>query len=83
MEPNFNGTLNMRLKWNKIKQYDEKKLKIVIYLATQWINGVGGTMVLGWSAGAIGQNSRRHHYRARLAQWRAGDLYILFFIGSG
>jgi hypothetical protein len=26
MEPNFNGTLNMRLKWNKIKQYDEKKL---------------------------------------------------------
>jgi hypothetical protein len=24
MEPNFNGTLNMRLKWNKIKQYDEK-----------------------------------------------------------
>jgi hypothetical protein len=40
MEPNFNGTLNMRLKWNKIKQYD-KKLKIVIYLATQWIHGVG------------------------------------------
>jgi hypothetical protein len=24
MEPNLNGTLNMRLKWNKIKQYDEK-----------------------------------------------------------
>jgi hypothetical protein len=24
MEPNFHGTLNMRLKWNKIKQYDEK-----------------------------------------------------------
>jgi hypothetical protein len=24
MELNFNGRLNMRLKWNKIKQYDEK-----------------------------------------------------------
>jgi hypothetical protein len=24
MEPNFNGTLNMRLKWNKIKQYAKK-----------------------------------------------------------
>jgi hypothetical protein len=24
MEPNFNGTLNMRLKWNKIKQHDKK-----------------------------------------------------------
>jgi hypothetical protein len=24
MESNFNRTLNMRLKWNKIKQYDEK-----------------------------------------------------------
>jgi hypothetical protein len=24
MEPNFIGTLNMRLKWNKIKEYDEK-----------------------------------------------------------
>jgi hypothetical protein len=24
MEPNFNGTLNMGLKWNKTKKYDEK-----------------------------------------------------------
>jgi hypothetical protein len=82
MEPNFNGTLNMRLKWNKIKQYD-KKLKMVIYLTTQWIHGVGGTVVLDRSAGAIGRNSHRSHCRARSAQWHAGDLYRLFFIGSG
>jgi hypothetical protein len=76
MEPNFNGTLNMRLKWNKIKQYD-KKLKIVIYLATQWIHGVGvrGTVVLSRSAGAIDRNSHRRHCRARSAQWRACNLY--------
>jgi hypothetical protein len=47
-----------------------KKLKIVIYLATQWIHGVGGgvgTVVLGRSTGAIGQNSHRRHCRAQLA----------------
>jgi hypothetical protein len=71
MEPNFNRTLNMRLKWNKIKQYDKNKLKIVIYLATQWIHKVAevGTVVLGRSVGAIGRNSRRRHCHARLAQW--------------
>jgi hypothetical protein len=42
-----------------------------------------GTVVLNWSAGAIGRNNHRHHCHARSAQWRAGDLYRLFFIGSG
>jgi hypothetical protein len=63
-----------------------KKLKIVIYLATQWIHGVGwggGGHCGVRSAGAIGRNSHHHHCRAQSAQWRAGDLYRLFFIGSG
>jgi hypothetical protein len=60
------------------------KLNIVIYLATQWIHGVGrvGIVVLDRSAGAIGHNSHRRHYNARSTQWRVGDLYRLFFIGS-
>jgi hypothetical protein len=43
-----------------------------------WGRGGGGlgTVVLG-------RNSRCHHYRAWSAQWCAGDLYRLFFIGSG
>jgi hypothetical protein len=59
-----------------------KKLKIVIYLATQLIHGVGGTVVLDRSIGAICRNSRRRHCRARSAQWHACDLYRLFFSGS-
>jgi hypothetical protein len=81
MEPNFNGTLNTRLKWNKIKQYDEKTKDsdLPCHTIDPWGRG---TMVLDRSIGAIGRNSRRRHCRARSAQWHAGDLYRLFFIGS-
>jgi hypothetical protein len=85
MEPNFNGTLNMRLKWNKIKQYDEKTKDsdLPCHTMDPRGRGGGGTVVLGQSAGAIDRNSHHHHYDARSTQWRAGNLYRLFFIGSG
>jgi hypothetical protein len=63
-----------------------KKLKIVIYLvvvASHDTDIMVGTVVVGRSAGAIGRNSHCHHCHARSAQWRAGDLYRLLFIGSG
>jgi hypothetical protein len=82
MEPNFNGTLNMRLKWTKIKQYDKKTKDSDLPCHTMDPRGRGGNVVLGRSAGAIGRNSRRRHCRARSAQWHASDLYRLFFIGS-
>jgi hypothetical protein len=81
MEPNFNGTLNMRLKWNKIKQYAKKTKDSDLPCHTMDPRGRGGGHC-GALPGAIGRNSHRRHCRARLAQWRADNLYRLFFIGS-
>jgi hypothetical protein len=65
MEPNFNGALNMRLKWNKIKQYDEKTKDSDLPCHTMDPRGKGWAL---WCLiGAIGRNSRRRHYRARSA----------------
>jgi hypothetical protein len=83
MEPKFNGTLNMRLKWNKIKQYDKKTKDNDLPCHTMDPWGRGGIVVLGRSVGAIDRNSHHRHCRARSAEWCAGNLYRLFFIGSG
>jgi hypothetical protein len=61
----------------------DPKLKIVIYLATQWIHGVGGGHC---GARSVGRGNRSEQSPPPLSCSGgivAGDLYRLFFIGSG